>query len=418
VERLADIRPELDLPGALASYDRVCALRPELRGLLPEWAVFSLLSNPEIDTTRAVLKSLLDAVERLESTAPGLTAAERLGTAARLALKGRLPPALVTERIEFYLKAPDRSGRAAEQSLRKLLGELSLEEVNRMVHGGDPLRPSAESLLGKYIRQTGAARQEVEFPIYHDDGSSSPGPKRLVVAVSQESLPVFKRLFVREEFLTVTGHAYLSHHGRVNACNLVDGEFRMPSSEFTPMPWVQLGSTEGQRLTQCMRFFKKYSDPGVWGAWNSKNLQYTSWSLEGDCATGGYMGCTRWIGDLPIGDTRVMEYAFPGPVDASAVRYYGAAAIAPRPRVQRLAPYEHADPLVHQVWKVPGNMQFAEAIGLKEENLKANFTNPGWLIATLLGPAPIERVPVVFVVRGNHREPFPAGWTPRYESRR
>ena len=417
--RLGEDRAHLKIPSTLVAYDHLSRLLPELPFQLKPREVLEVLANPEAETTIQQLRALLVRISGLQTRNLHLTTSELIRVAARETLAGKVPVGQISQRISEFLGEinPVRTTAHLPQNrLQRLLGELTVQEVNELVHGGSPLAPTRESLLGKYIAITRATTQVKEFPIYADDGTILGHTRRLVVSVSADSLAEFNRLFQREEFMTVTGHAYLSHNGRVNSYTFLDQEFRLPSSEFTPMPWVHLSSTEGQRLTQYLKFFSKMSQEGHVD-WNRNHLKYTPWSLPGYCATGAYRGCTRWIGDMPIGDVRVLEYSFPGAVDASAIHYYGATHLDPTPRVQHLSQYHHPDLFVHQVWKVPGNMQFAEAIGLKVENLGGNFANPGWLIASLLGPAPVERVPVVFVSRPDHRVAFPAAWTPRYENR-
>ena len=145
-----------------------------------------------------------------------------------------------------------------------------------------------------------------------------------------------------------------------------------------------LSTREGSRAAQYFRL----------GA-TEQQTALTPWNLPGYCATGGYSSCTHWVGNIPLGDRMVWEYKFPGYVDT-----YASNRVPPTadPRVQVLAPYDSANPLARRVWKVPGNEQLADALGLQAANLRGEFANPGWVAHSLTGSASVDRVPVVFLV--------------------
>ena len=246
------------------------------------------------------------------------------------------------------------------------------------------MRPTKDSLIGRYIQDTGAKTAVRAFPFV---GNGRYGRYRLVVALSEASFPAFVKYFAREEFLALVGHAILMHNGEVVGIRF--DELRVPHIG-TLLPFVVLKTTEGQRTTQYFELFRKLG-----GGWF--NVAAQPWMLPGYCAQGGYTCCTQWIGNMPIGDKLVDSYSFPGVWESGEPA-----------RTQVLAQYEHPDPLVRRVWTVPGHQQFANVIGQGRANLRGNFAATSLVASTLIGPTDIERVPVLFRVVRNHRAWIPS----------
>src|SRR5690606_25244992 len=78
-----------------------------------------------------------------------------------------------------------------------------------------------------------------------------------------------------------------------------------------------------------------------------------------------------------------------------------------KPRAARLQPFTYPDSLVHRVWKVPGHRQLSHVLGLAESNDRGEFASPGWVLVSLTGRATVRRVPVVFLMVGDHQAPIP-----------
>jgi hypothetical protein len=293
---------------------------------------------------------------------------------------------------------------------RRMLGDMTLEEVQELTYGSNPLKPSKDSLLGRYIAETGARTLVRSFN--KSPKTSTQGPKRLVVSISQESLPVFKQYFDRLEYMSVINHAQIVHSGALydyGAGRTQD--FMLPGTEFKILPIVVLKTTEAMRLDQFLSADEKYRTTNN-RSWTNEAQQ--PWQLGNYCARSAYGNCTQKIGNMPIGDKLVDEYVFPGATDNYADNRLPNEKGAPRR--QKLQPYEHPDPLIKRVWKVPGNQQFAELIGEQKANLKSEFANPGWVIQHLTGTTTVERVPVVFVIRDDHRQAIPRDFTPQFEN--
>jgi hypothetical protein len=259
-------------------------------------------------------------------------------------------------------------------------------------------------LIGKYISETGAATVIRSFSL--GPGKNGQGPRRLVVALSAETFPIYQKYFTREEFLIPFGHAHLVHNGKVHSYTHSGIEFRFTHHLNTPLPLVLLKTSEARRAAQFFELYAKLKLTSG-GPWHHAAAK--PWMLPGYCAAGGYDNCTHWIGNMPLGDELVDEYTFPACFEAGGDR---------APRTQKLMPYEHPDPLMHEVWSVPGHQQFADMIGQRDANLHGEFASPGWVITTILGPTSVERVPIVFVIVADHKAPIPADFEPFHEAAR
>jgi hypothetical protein len=299
---------------------------------------------------------------------------------------------------------------------------MTLPEVQRLVHGGNPLAPTPESLLGQYIKETRAVTLVRTF----DDAAAveagrpgAQGPAKLVVSVSAESFPVFMRIFKRPEWFSVVDHANLVHNGQLTTYSgELMGDLRFPGTPFKPFPMMLLKTSEAQRMDQYLRLFRREGTRMGW-----ENAASAPWRLKNYCAVSAWgTSCTQQIGNIPIGDKRVIEYTMPGPQPT-----VGLPVLNPSPKVQRIGgpaqpqmvPDPRAsDPLLARVWKIPGNQQLSEVIGQQGANLRGEMANPGWTISTLLGPTSVERVPAVFVIRPDHRAPLEADFIPHHEPRR
>jgi hypothetical protein len=129
-----------------------------------------------------------------------------------------------------------------------------------------------------------------------------------------------------------------------------------------------------------------------------------------------WLGCTYWFGNIPLGDTRVAEYAFPARNDPEGSH----------PIVKRLSHYTRSWAgnmdsttlnAVRRVWAVPGHQQLADTLGVRTANLRAEFANPGWLAYTLLGSVDTSRVPVVFLIVRDETQPIDPDFATRISPR-
>lgn len=286
------------------------------------------------------------------------------------------------------------SAQAATKACRKILDQqMTISEVQTAMYGTNPLKPSKDSWIGKYLKETGASTVTRRFPL-GPDYPGELGERKLVVAVSEATLPVFNKYFARREILQQfhtpsQGTLMLHFNGKVGSYANQNSEM-MARNDGTILPTLLLSTSEGIRAE---KFFEL--------AAQSRNQALTPWVLTNYCKRGGYSSCTHWFGNIPIGDKRVDRYVFPGRVDEHADDDVPKA-------VQRgpLHRYRNGSQLTRQVWKVPGQMQLWEVMGQYRAQVSGYFANPGWVAHVITAWVKPERSPVVFVFVPDHTEPI------------
>jgi hypothetical protein len=406
----------------LARITRGAALRASTahQSLRKAQPAFDSLMRPEF--VQEVLadsgaKRLATRAEKLFLTVRDDASAEPLSAKLARALEAQLAGEVPVDSIAARIDALRTSGSV--KSIRRALGELTVEESRRLLVGSDPLRPSKQSLVGQYLAQTGAATMVRRFPVAPD--STVLGPERLVVAVDMKTITAFKRLIAQSEnyfgqlHTPLQGTLRVAHGGSAGTYGALDGSLRMPSHG-TMLPLVVLSTSEGGRMT---RYFElgRAAQSGMLGVdsydWSLSDSALKPWSLEGYCARGAYASCTHWIANIPIGDRLVTEYSFPGWVDHDPYtpeEWRGPQ--SPEPRVALLDPYglsgagSMGRELIMDVWSVPGHQQLADVLGVTEQALAAELTNPGWVAITMTARVPQERLPVVFLFVADAKAPI------------
>ncbi len=279
---------------------------------------------------------------------------------------------------------------------------LTLNEVLTQLYGADQLNPSNDSLLGKYIKEANAqtvVRQFWRAPLGSVNPPHEYGPKRLIVAVSPQTFPIFKKYFSSEHFLYL-----LNEHGNFAAFEgkmsnprdpwhgqVLDTEFTYRAESKMAIPMI-LDSAEGARARlffklsslnrDLARFPWKLESSGVLGVGGKPYSGHGAWAT----------GCGTWIGNMPIGSELVDEYYFPsGDADGT------------QPNSPALRKYktprdldEETEKVLRQVWTVPGHQQLGEVLD-PGANRRGEFDNAGWASFTFFGSASAERVPVIFL---------------------
>lgn len=293
----------------------------------------------------------------------------------------------------------------------KLLGDRSLEEARRMYIGEKLGEIAPNSLIGKYVKATGAQSRVMRLPI--TAGSSQLGPEKLIVAVSASSFDAFKKILDSENYISIVGHNAVIKSPQVYDVWGNKSNVRLPSVG-TPLPMLVLKTSEMHRMSRYLDL----ATSGQFPQWNHELKE--PWRISNYCEPGGFSCCTHWIGNVPIGDTLVSEYVFPGGEDY--VYSNGRYTVKPKPQVKaelkEWTAQNAKQKLLTSVWKVPGNMQLSEVIGQKAANGRGEFASPGWVIRTLMGPTKSARVPVVFYVVDDHRAAIPDVLNLNYEGER
>ena len=366
---------------------------PELAQILDIDLMREIVENPENTQYTRIL------TESLEGVATRDQFVERM----KSVLVNKVPKASIENRVAYLLSQPTN-----KRSILRALGDMNLREVQQLLHGGNLAAPTEDSLLGQYLKETGAKTLLRTFgmrpPVTSAGGLQ--GPQRLIVPISPASFAAYEKYFYNHNFMSVWAHAQVMQAGQIFSYSHAFVPFRLPGTPNTALPQIILSSSEAQRLEQYSQLFKAPHNGGNF--LNRANAAMYPWALPGYCATGGYSGnCTQWIGNIPIGDKLVSEYRFPPNFemrleDKSPIR-------AP------LAAYEHKNELMKRVWKAPGNEQLADVIGQHDAGVNAEFANPGWLVSTLIGPTTNERVPLLFIVVEDHTADIPIDVVPNFE---
>lgn len=276
---------------------------------------------------------------------------------------------------------------------------LSLADIQQRYFGnieGNEIDPN--SLLGQYIAETGAKVSTKAFPL--NPNAPELGVERILVPVSEKSLPAFLKYFSDPHFMSVLGHANVLLEGTVHAYGGTVAEFRLPKAN-TPLPVLMLSDTEAKRLHDYMAAVPKHTD------WMSSPLKMP-WMLKDytDVKEGCYQNCTHWIGNIPIGDKLVTEIVVPSSKDQPVTLHLKEPNLPP----------EHQ--YMKDIWTFPVHEPLSAVLGLAEKNGNGDFGSPGYVIHTLLGSAPIERVKFVFVVVADHTQAVAADFVPAYEAAR
>lgn len=375
---------------------------------------YDVLLDQEMLTTAKNLEKVIDEINSSIATHPHFSAEERLRSALHKNLEGKVPANTIATRINEFL---------AGGSVYRALGENSLVETGIMFHGGNPLAPTADSILGKFIAKHTPATVVRKFA--HGGTYAGVGPDKLVVAVDNSMMADFismmkdEHLFAhyhtpeqgtlmvlhQDNIVTYSGHRFTLTE-KVNQLN--------ESAYGTLIPTILLSGTESQRMTQFMT------------ALRDNELMYYAqqpWTLQGYCAHGGYNSCTHWIGNIPIGDEKVTAYTVPGKVDDYANHSLNAdPQLDKLPRTQNLAPYdfpannqlsEAKKELVKRIWKVPGNQQLSYLMGLGKAQERGELANPGWVANVFLSRLKADRSPVVFIFTDNAKTPLAADFVPK-----
>jgi hypothetical protein len=361
-------------------YDKVIS-KTRNKPVLPEAETLALLANPEMTYYHDQLAHVLEIALKDRSE-------KSMNQKILSALKDNLHNAVPSDTVEKRIESLKNEKPGA---LLQALGQMTLPELQRLVYGRNPLKPSPESLLGQYINTTGAATVVRTFP---RGPNRQEGPKKLVVSLSPRSFKKYSELFTLVNFLIHVhspnqGTLYLAHEGLSGSYANHSEDLRAPSPGAL-LPHILLSTSEGQRA----RLFFELGKSG--------GEAKEPWDLDNYCAKGGYSSCTHWVGNIPVGDKLVNRYSFPGQVDDHADNSVGKGV-----QSQRLEPYENDNLITSLVWKVPGHQQLADVIGLHRANISAELANPGWVAYSLLGSAGVDRVPFVFLTTSNHRSPIP-----------
>ncbi|MFZ4715840.1 MAG: hypothetical protein ACOYL6_19110 [Bacteriovoracaceae bacterium] len=392
-------------------YKNLKTSHPQLVSVIPEHAVYDVLLDEEMLWTAKQLENVLNEMSSSLRSHPNLSHVDRFQAALRKNLEGKVPAHGIESRINEFMNGG---------TIFRALGEKTVEEVSEMFHGGNPLHPSANSILGQFIARHEASTVLRAFPHGTPDIYTTFGPEKLVVAVDRTMLADFHKMMADQHIfshyhkpdqstLKVMHEDHnFSWSGKNDYSNITDiannnYDFQIQ----TIFPTVLLNSTEAQRMTQYLKAVSNYK---------LTQLALEPWGNNGYCAKGGYDSCTHWIGNIPIGDEVVDSYTLPGKLDRYASNsIHTDPALDKAPRTQNLIPFEAPanlpqaeKELLNRVWKVPGNKQLAYVLGLGKAQEYGQLANPGWVAHVLTSRVKLNRGPVVFVFVDDAKQPLAA----------
>lgn len=293
------------------------------------------------------------------------------------------------------------------------LANATVSDIARRTYGSSIHNPDPESLVGQYLRQTGAksvVRRFLTAPPGTTLPPSQPGPEKLVVAVSAKTWPQFLSLFSTKNYLY---HVHYPQQSTLRvAFNGLMGTYAEHRDRFqvgtawTLLIPILVSDSEGDRLITYFELGKRNYEFAR-EPWRFIDDQSQPYSPKD-----GWNNCTSWLGNIPMGDQLVDEYIYASYNDVDGSR----------PNIQKLRPYTRTKEgalsgeigdLVRRVWTVPGHQQLAEVLGLRLPNLRGELANPGWMAYTFLGTVSVDRNPVVFVFVQDEQQPL----DPNFDSR-
>lgn len=323
---------------------------------------------------------------------------ENLTASLSVILHNQVPHASIIKRIEALFQKQETD------TLKRALGDNTLAEVSELYFGNDLYgSPSQESLLGQWVQTNGVQPIRRRFPETQGGQNVGPNtPERFVIPIDATGLPSFQQLFNGPNWLSIIGHARLVNGGKVFSFSDTSFSNYNVQGAGSILPVTLLSTSEAQRLWGYAILMNKYNVIANW--MHPNQLAHHPWDIPGFLtARNIYSCCTKWIGDMPIGDALVEEYSFPGHRDQT---------LEVRARLQT---YNHADPLVKRIWTAPGHMQFSEMLGLKDAQIRGEFANTGWIYQILLTQADTVRVPFVFIWTANQKDALLPQFNYRHE---
>lgn len=438
---------------ALTAMDRLAVLVPQLRSKSNESFVKSIneiLRNEELSFFHLQLKTAMEKVATsIESqqiqitprsaTINGETYAVTHAKAVRIAIaqvvKEILAPMMGPDAAAIRADIIVKDTRITAAKLRKALGEMTREEMNEALIGRNGIQDvSPDSIVGRFLQEQAAAGRPAstliaQFPTAPTEGAPL-GERRLFIAIDAQSAQKVREMVTNNPHLLVhnydlgQGTLYLNHHGKNISYAKYNSNDVWNTTTFYEnhlLPFITLSTTSA---TNAINYFT------LGTLTNSARTKYP-WSLvkvvenqpnELYVRPGGYTCCTHWFGEMPLGDRITETYAMPGQPDTSGRQ---ADPLATDQRAIREAPvgsYTHfsqhntntpigtesrLDRLTRIVWRSEkGPEQMWSMLNARAQFADAQLTNPGWILFNLLGAAPVDRVPVVFVYRGDATQPL------------
>lgn len=305
---------------------------------------------------------------------------------------------------------------SGKSSLEEMIGNLTHDQMLVHLVGPNPSRISPSSLLGRYLQEVNAVRGEVALELRALPKAQGLGEPRWLIALDSKTFPIYKKYFFDSHFFTHThssgqGTLYVAHNGKVTNWTEANKPQRVPSED-TLLPSILLSSAEANRMRIFFEMAERQHSAAKF-PWTLGKLDEATSEFRAYSAKGFFTCCTHWIGNIPLGEKTTARYVFPKQDDGRAgaqkalTEYDSFAPSAEYNDRIDSSQVEPVHPYTKLAWTVPGHQQLWEVLGLRQAQVSGELANPGFVAHALIAKADPSRVPFVFIMTPDARQPLP-----------
>lgn len=385
-------------------------------------AIESLVQEEQISAIHQNLARILDLVNNKILNGTDKDFASLLAESAQEYLKTKMSQSDAESRASVL-----KSSEMTKGKLKKALGFMTHNQSLANLVGPEGIHKiSPDSLVGRYIalakERTGIDVAHTVTSFKKGTGYKGRGEEKLVVAVSPETEPILIELMKNNPEYLMHNHGsqqgtlylwqgdktYSYAGGYANDKAALQTGFLYPVITLSSyeasnaLNYFQLGKLDRKRSKLPWIF--RYQDP-------------VTMKVENYCRTGGYLSCTHWFGEMPIGQIFVDTYTFPGKQtddpfsNTEADDQSEGLRSAPVGRISHIFERQdgsltavgsttRVDRLTRLVWgEKKGHQQMWQMLGDTDgQALNAGeWANPGWVVTVMITRTRVDRVPVVFI---------------------
>ncbi len=326
-------------------------------------------------------------------------------------------------------------GKITKEEMMHALGDMTVAEARINLVGEKGINEvSPDSVIGRYLSKAAELGHPVKTLVgkfLTSPRSTARGSERLFVSVDRKTAPLIEALIGKNPHFLVHNHTpgqgtlHLTHNGQDISYAKYDGAGEIAGGTRymevdTMAPIIPLSSVEASnamnyfelgRLTRSAR--TKYP---------SSLVDMTSGTPQLYMRPGAYTCCSHWFGEMAIGEKLVSKYSVPGQSDSYGRNQDPLAVDQTKTRTAPVGSFTHfsqhgdnieigtqsrTDRLTRMVWQSgKGSEQMWGMLGAKTQLSKAELTNPGYILYTLVATGDAARVPVVLIYRENATKPL------------
>jgi hypothetical protein len=180
-------------------------------------------------------------------------------------------------------------------------------------------------LVARYVKEAAANGKNVASLVATfatKPGGTDRSPARLFVSVDATTMSLANKIFSENPSLLIHNHSpsqgtlHLIHRGQDISYARYVGASPLSTQIGSMFPIIVLSTTEASRA-------QNYFDLGNLSGTQRSKYPWSLKQIKGEeqinyCRLGGYISCTHWFGEMPIGDVNVETYSFPGQPDTYA----------------------------------------------------------------------------------------------------